>query len=77
MTGARWDVSHGESTGRYVELRVLVSVGDKGCKVVVENERGGPAQVMVAPHEEAGRAAGETVRHLVEQGVSGFLRANR
>ncbi len=76
MAGPKWDVSHGEGTGRYVELRVLVSVGPEGCKVIVENERGGPAHVEVAQHGEAGQAAGETVRHLVEQAVSGFLRTN-
>jgi hypothetical protein len=73
MAGPRWDVSVGEGTGQYVELRVLVSVGDEGCKVIVEPLRGGPAHVEVAPLDEAGRVAGETVRHMA---VSGFLRAN-
>lgn len=67
MTGPRWDVGNGEGTGRYVELRVLVSVGEKGCKVVVENERGGPAQVLVIEHKEADRVAGVVVAHLVDR----------
>jgi hypothetical protein len=77
MTGPRWDVSVGEGAGRHVELRVLVSVGSEACKVIVEPERGGPAQVLVAPHDQAGRVAGETVAHVVSEAVSGFLRTSR
>jgi hypothetical protein len=77
MAGPRWDISVGEGTGRHVEIQVLVSVGDKGCKVVVENERGGPAQVMVAQHDEAGRVAGEIVQHMVDEAVAGFMRTDR
>jgi hypothetical protein len=75
MTGPRWDVSNGEGTGQYVELRVLVSVGSEGCKVVVEHSRGAPAHVQVAGHDEASRVAGDVVRHLVEQSVAGFLKS--
>jgi len=73
MAGPKWDVSVGEGTGQHVELRVLVSVGSEKCKVIVEPARGGPAQVLVVEHGEAGRVAGKTVRHLVEQAVDGFL----
>jgi hypothetical protein len=75
MAGPKWDVSVGEGTGRHVELRVLVSVGSDQCKVIVEPVRGGAAHVQVAAHDEAGRVAGEVVRHLVEQAVSGFLKS--
>jgi hypothetical protein len=74
MAGPKWDVSVGEGTGQYVELRVQVLVGDRGCKVIVEHERGGPAQVMVAQHDQAGRVAGDVVAHMVNEAVSGFLR---
>ena len=76
MAGPRWDVSVGEGTGECVELRVQVLVGSDKCKIIVEPVRGGPAHVEVAPHSEAGRVAGETVRHLVEQGISGFLKSD-
>jgi hypothetical protein len=76
MAKARWDVSVGEGTGQFVELRVQVLVGSEGCKVIVEPERGGPAHVEVASHDEAGRVAGETVRHLVDEAVAGFLGTN-
>jgi hypothetical protein len=72
----RWDIRVGEGTGQCCELTVRVLVGSDACKVIVEHERGGPAQVMVAQHDQAGRIAGETVRHMVEQAVVGFL-ANR
>jgi hypothetical protein len=77
MAGVRWDVSVGEGTGKHVELRVQVLVGDQGCKVIVAPARVGPAQVLVVEHDEAGRVAGETVAHLVDEAVSGFLRAHR
>jgi hypothetical protein len=76
MAGPRYDVSVGDGTGKYCDLRVQVSLGDKGCKVVVQHERGGPAQVMVASHDEAGRVAGEVVKHMIEQGVAGFMRTS-
>jgi len=75
MTGPRWDVSVGEGTGLYVDLTVRVLVGSDKCKVIVEPVRGGPAQVQVVQHDEAGRAAGETVAHLVQQAVNGFLKS--
>jgi hypothetical protein len=64
QTKVLYDIRIGEGTGKSVDLRVCVLVGTERCKVFVEGNR--VYRATLADYADAGMAAGDLVREIVE-----------
>ncbi|MPR05553.1 hypothetical protein [Microvirga tunisiensis] len=66
-----YDIRKGEGTGKAVDLRVCILVGTEQCKVFVEGD--GAYRATFAEYADAGVAAGDLVREIVESRMPDFM----
>ena len=70
-TKVLYDIRIGEGTGKSVDLRVCVLVGTERCKIFVEGD--GVSRATFADYADAGMAAGDLVREIVEVQMPGLI----
>jgi hypothetical protein len=69
-TKVLYDVRIGEGTGKAIDLHVCVLVGTEQCKVFIQGD--GVDRATFADYADAGIAAGDLVREIIEARIPGL-----